>query len=126
MKAPLLVAVAALVVCYIPDVLAQGKPAGADEGCDTACRAARNNPKPKFVSPEVSSDGRVTVRVYAPKADSIGVAGLPPLNENGESQVARRPRARTASGAMSRRRVCPGPCLFGPHRRRRCLDPSNL
>ena len=87
MKAPLLVAVAALVVCYIPDVLAQGKPAGADEGCDTACRAARNNPKPKFVSPEVSSDGRVTVRVFAPKADSIGVAGLAPLNENGESQV---------------------------------------
>jgi enterochelin esterase family protein len=87
MKAPVLVAVAALVVSYIPDALAQGKPKGAEEGCDTACRAARNNPRPKFVSPEVSPDGRVTVRVYSPKADSVGVAGLEPLNENGESAV---------------------------------------
>jgi enterochelin esterase-like enzyme len=88
MKAPLLVAVAALVVSCVPEAFAQGKPAGAEAGCDTACRAARNNPKPKFVSPEVSADGRVTVRVYAPKAGSIGVAGLAPLNENGESEVA--------------------------------------
>ena len=63
MKAPVLLAVAALVVSYIPEVLAQGKPAGAEEGCDTACRAARNNPRPKFVSPEVTPEGRVTVRV---------------------------------------------------------------
>jgi enterochelin esterase-like enzyme len=83
------VAVATLAITYAPSVFAQGKPAGADEGCDTACRAARNNPKPKFVSPEVSGDGRVTVRVFAPKADSIGVAGLAPLNENGESEVAK-------------------------------------
>src|SRR6476469_892763 len=86
MKASVLVAVAALVV-WVPEALAQGKPAGAEEGCDTACRAARNNPWPKFFSPEVSSDGKVTVRVYAPKADSVGVAGLAPLNENGESEV---------------------------------------
>jgi enterochelin esterase family protein len=87
MKAPVLVAAAALVISYIPDALAQGKPKGAEEGCDTACRAARNNPRPKFVSPEVSPEGRVTVRVYSPKADSVGVAGLEPLNENGESAV---------------------------------------
>src|SRR3954463_6873911 len=87
MKALLLAAVSALAIVYSPSVFAQGKPAGAEEGCDTACRAARNNPRPKFVSPEVSADGRVTVRVYAPKADSIGIAGLSPLNENGESEV---------------------------------------
>jgi enterochelin esterase family protein len=87
MKAQLLIAVVALAVCYSPAVFAQGKPAGADEGCDTACRAARNNPKPKFVSPEVSQDGKVTVRVYAPKAGTVGVGGLQPLNENGESEV---------------------------------------
>ena len=48
------IAVATLAISYASAVFAQGKPAGADEGCDTACRAARNNPKPKFVSPEVS------------------------------------------------------------------------
>jgi enterochelin esterase family protein len=63
-------------------------PAGAEAGCDTACRAARNNPKPKFVSPEVGKDGKVTVRIFAPKAESIAVGGLQPLNENGESEVA--------------------------------------
>ena len=87
MKAQWFVAVAALALASAPEVLAQGKPAGAEEGCDTACRAARNNPKPKFVSPEVSSDGKVTVRVFAPKAGSIGVGGLQPLNENGESET---------------------------------------
>src|SRR3954463_11279768 len=87
MKALLLAAVSALAIVYSPSVFAQGKPAGAEEGCDTACRAARNNPRPKFVSPEVSPDGRVTVRVYAPKAGSIGVGGLAPLNANGESEV---------------------------------------
>jgi enterochelin esterase-like enzyme len=88
MQARWLIAVAVLAYSYSPSVFAQGKPAGADEGCDTACRAARNNPKPKFVSPEVAPDGRVTVRVFAPKAGSVGVGGLAPLNENGESEVA--------------------------------------
>jgi|tagenome__1003787_1003787.scaffolds.fasta_scaffold20935253_3 enterochelin esterase-like enzyme len=88
MKALLLAAVSALAIVYSPSVFAQGKPAGAEEGCDTACRAARNNPRPKFVSPEVAPDGKVTVRVYAPKADSVGIGGLAPLNENGESEVA--------------------------------------
>src|SRR5438132_11642960 len=76
----------ALLACA-SDVFAQGKPIGAEEGCDTACRAARNNPKPNFTSPEVSSDGKVTVRVHAPKADSIGIGGLEPLDQNGENQV---------------------------------------
>jgi enterochelin esterase-like enzyme len=87
MKTLLLAAVSALAIVYSPFVFAQGKPAGAEEGCDTACRAARNNPRPKFVSPEVAPDGKVTVRVYAPKADSVGIGGLAPLNENGESEV---------------------------------------
>jgi enterochelin esterase family protein len=87
MKAQWLMAAAALAIFYAPDAFAQGKPAGAEEGCDTACRAARNNPRPKFISPEVSADGKVTVRVYAPKADNVGVGGLAPLNENGESEI---------------------------------------
>jgi hypothetical protein len=87
MRALLIAVLSALGISFASDVLAQGKPAGAEDGCDTACRAARNNPKPAFISPEVGADGRVTVRVYAPKAGSIGVGGLEPLNENGESRV---------------------------------------
>ena len=45
-------------------------------GCDSTCRARRANPKPDIVSPEVSKAGEVTVRVYAPKASSMGVGGL--------------------------------------------------
>ena len=45
-------------------------------GCDSTCRARRANPKPDIVSPEVGRNGEVTVRVYAPKAASIGVGGL--------------------------------------------------
>jgi enterochelin esterase-like enzyme len=45
-------------------------------GCDSTCRARRANPKPDIVSPEVSRTGEVTVRVYAPKASSMGVGGL--------------------------------------------------
>jgi enterochelin esterase-like enzyme len=82
------IAFATLAISYAPAVFAQGKPPGAEEGCDTACRAAKANPRPKFVSPEVSADGKVTVRVYSPKADSVGVGGLEPINENGESPVA--------------------------------------
>ena len=88
MKLLLIVILSALPLACASDVFAQRKPIGAEEGCDTACRAARNNPKPNFVSPEVSPDGKVTVRVYAPKANSIGIGGLEPLNENGESEVA--------------------------------------
>jgi hypothetical protein len=88
MKVLLIVMLSALALACASDVFAQGKPIGAEEGCDTACRAARNNPKPNFFSPEVSPDGKVTVRVYAPKATSIGIGGLEPLNENGESEVA--------------------------------------
>jgi len=88
MKVLLIVMLSVLALACASDVFAQGKPIGAEEGCDTACRAARNNPKPNFISPEVSPDGKVTVRVYAPKADSIGIGGLEPLNENGESEVA--------------------------------------
>ncbi len=88
MKALSIVVLSALALACASDVFAQGKPIGAEEGCDTACRAARNNPKPKFISPEVGADGRVTVRVYAPEANSIGIGGLEPLNENGESEVA--------------------------------------
>src|SRR4051794_6832928 len=88
MKLLLIVILSALPLACASDVFAQRKPIGAEEGCDTLCRAARNNPKPAFVSPEVSPDGKVTVRVYAPKADSIGISGLEPLNENGESPVA--------------------------------------
>ena len=88
MKLLLIVILSALPLACASDVFAQRKPIGAEEGCDTACRAARNNPKPNFVSPEVSLDGKVTVRVYAPKANSIGIGGLEPLNENGESEVA--------------------------------------
>ena len=88
MKLLLIVMLSALALACASDVFAQGKPIGAEEGCDTACRAARNNPKPNFISPEVSPDGKVTVRVYAPKANSIGIGGLELLNENGESEVA--------------------------------------
>src|SRR5262245_59603166 len=104
MKLLLIVVLSALALARASDVFAQGKPIGAEEGCDTACRAARNNPKPNFVSPEVSPDGKVTVRVYAPKADSIGIGGLEPLNDNGESEVAAQKKARTESGRMSRPR----------------------
>jgi hypothetical protein len=75
MKPPCIVMVSALALACASDVFAQGKPIGAEEGCNTLCRAARNNPKPKFISPEVSPDGTVTVRVYAPKANSIGIGG---------------------------------------------------
>jgi enterochelin esterase-like enzyme len=88
MKPLCIVMLSALALACASDVFAQGKPVGAEEGCNTLCRAARNNPKPTFVSPEVSPDGRVTVRVYAPNANTIGVSGLEPLNENGESPVA--------------------------------------
>jgi enterochelin esterase-like enzyme len=86
MNAQLLrIAVASLAISYAPVVLAQGSP---PSGCDTACRAAKANPRPQFVSPEVGKDGKVTVRLYAPKADSVGVGGLEPINGNGESPVA--------------------------------------
>jgi hypothetical protein len=89
MKPLAIVMVSALALAAASGVFAQGgKPIGAEEGCDTSCRFARNNPKPKFISPEVSPDGRVTVRVYAPKANSVGIGGLEPLNENGEREVA--------------------------------------
>jgi tripartite-type tricarboxylate transporter receptor subunit TctC len=51
MKLLLIVILSALALACASDVFAQGKPIGAEEGCDTACRAARNNPKPNFVSP---------------------------------------------------------------------------
>src|SRR5262245_10563560 len=81
-------AIAAIVIGCAPAVLAQGVPKGAESGCDTVCRAAKANPRPKFVSPEVGKDGKVTVRIFAPKANSIAVGGLEPLNENGESEFA--------------------------------------
>jgi enterochelin esterase family protein len=83
----IVVMLCALALASASDVFAQGKPIGAEEGCLATCRAARNNPKPEFISPEVSPDGRVTVRVYAPKSDSIGISGLEPLNKNGESEI---------------------------------------
>jgi enterochelin esterase-like enzyme len=88
MKALSIAMLSGLALAWASDVFAQGKPIGAEEGCNTLCRAARNNPKPSFISPEVSPDGKVTVRVYAPKAGSIGIGGLERLNENGESAVA--------------------------------------
>src|SRR5262245_65301029 len=78
----------AIAMCGAPAAFAQGLPKGAEAGCDTACRAAKANPRPKFVSPEVGKDGRVTVRIFAPKANSIAVSGLQPLNQNGESEFA--------------------------------------
>ena len=80
-----IVMLSAMALAGASDVFAQGgKPIGAEEGCDTTCRFARNNPKPKFISPEVGADGKVTVRVYAPKANSVGIGGLEPLNESGD------------------------------------------
>jgi enterochelin esterase-like enzyme len=45
-------------------------------GCDSTCRARRANPKPDVASPEVSRNGEITIRVYAPKAAALGVGGL--------------------------------------------------
>ena len=128
MNAPLLrIALGALAIVYAPEVLAQGKPPGADEGCDTACRAARNNPKPKFVSPEVSGDGRVTVRVFAPKAGSIGIGGLQPINENGESAIA--PAVKGEDGVWSYTSPARAPGVYAYSVRIDGVDvtdPSNL
>src|SRR5215510_65707 len=88
MKVFLIAAACTAAVAYASPVFAQGMPKGAEAGCDTACRAAKANPRPKFVSPEVGKDGRVTVRIFAPKANSIAVIGLQPLNQNGESEFA--------------------------------------
>lgn len=89
-------AASAIAVLSASGVFAQGMPKGAEAGCDTACRAAKANPRPKFVSPEVGKDGRVTVRIFAPKANSIAVSGLQPLNQNGESEFA--PATKGADG----------------------------
>jgi enterochelin esterase family protein len=45
-------------------------------GCDSTCCARRANPKPDIVSPEVNKGGEITIRVYAPKAATLGVGGL--------------------------------------------------
>ncbi len=45
-------------------------------GCDSTCRAKRANPKPDIVSPVVSPDGVVTIKIWAPKAQSVGIGGL--------------------------------------------------
>lgn len=45
-------------------------------GCDSTCRAKRENPKPEIVSPTVSPDGVVTVKIWAPKAQNVSIGGL--------------------------------------------------
>ncbi|GGH28276.1 hypothetical protein GCM10007036_37370 [Alsobacter metallidurans] len=44
--------------------------------CDSTCRAKRANPKPEVVSPTVSPDGQVTVKIWAPEAKKVVVSGL--------------------------------------------------
>jgi hypothetical protein len=46
--------------------------------CDSTCRAKRDNPKPNIVSPSVSPDGQVTIKVWAPNAKSVSIGGLEP------------------------------------------------
>lgn len=45
-------------------------------GCDSTCRAKRENPKPDLVSPTVSADGEVTIQIWAPKAEKVEIGGL--------------------------------------------------
>src|ERR1700753_97342 len=42
-------------------------------GCDSTCRAKRENPKPELVSPEVDASGRITVRIFAPEAKEVKI-----------------------------------------------------
>lgn len=46
-------------------------------GCDSTCRAKRDNPKPELVSPEVDASGRVTVRIFAPEAKELKITVYP-------------------------------------------------
>jgi enterochelin esterase family protein len=71
---------ALLVLATSPQAFAQqpapsGSAVPADY-CDSTCRAKRENPKPEIVSPTVSPDGAVTVKIWAPKAQSVAIDGF--------------------------------------------------
>jgi enterochelin esterase-like enzyme len=84
MRKPTLIAAALMTLSLAATPLAgaqeaqQGNVPADWTGCDSTCRAKRENPKPDLVSPTVSPEGEVTIQVWAPKAETVEIGGLDP------------------------------------------------